>query len=250
MNDKKELMTQQGINFRDPETIKTLMATVAQGLSTQEFALFVEHCKSTGLNPFKKEVWAIKAGNRLQIMTGLNGYLAIANRHPEYDGMQVEVDNDEKPSKAICKVFRKDRKYPAEGIALMKEYGKETPIWKQMPRVMLTKVAKSIALREAFPQELNGTYTEEEMPQGYEAPVKQVTGVVMDDEPPAFNPEDEDQREQTEFRYDISKCPENKKASALLLLRRHNAVTEDDLEHYWIADHAIEKLAEYLEGAK
>ena len=44
----------------------------------------------------------------------------------------------------------------------MKEYGKESPTWRQMPRVMLTKVAKSIAIREAFPQQLNGLYTEDE----------------------------------------------------------------------------------------
>ena len=151
----------QQLDFNDKSLIATLKATVAQGLTDQEFTLFAEHCKSTGLNPFKKDVWAIKAGNRLQIMTGINGFLAIANSHPQFDGMQVEVDNDEKPTKAICRVYRKDRKFPAEGVALMKEYGKDTPIWRQMPRVMLTKVAKSIAIREAFPQELNGLYTAE-----------------------------------------------------------------------------------------
>ena len=33
--------------------------------------------------------------------------------------------------------------------------------------MMLQKVAKSVALREAFPQELGGMYTEEEMPDDY-----------------------------------------------------------------------------------
>lgn len=157
------------IDYGNAEVIKTLKATVAQGLTNEEFALFAQHCKGTGLNPFKKEVWAIKAGSRLQIMTGINGFLAIANSHPQFDGMEVEVDSDEKPTKAVCRVYRKDRKYPAEGVALLKEYGRDTPIWRQMPRVMLTKVAKSIALREAFPQELNGMYTAEEMPAEYSA---------------------------------------------------------------------------------
>lgn len=158
------------INYDDAKIVHTLKATVAQGLTDEEFLLFAQHCKGTGLNPFKKEVWAIKAGNRLQIMTGLNGFLAIANSHPLFDGMEVEVDDDAKPTKATCRVYRKDRKYPAVGVAIMAEYRKDTPIWKQMPRVMLTKCAKSIALREAFPQELNGIYTDDEMPPQYAAP--------------------------------------------------------------------------------
>ncbi|NCX94150.1 MAG: hypothetical protein EBX40_05705, partial [Gammaproteobacteria bacterium] len=159
----KELITtgNHALDWNDNNVIATLRHTVAGGLNDAEFLLFAEHCKATGLNPFKREVWAIKAGGRLQVMTGINGFLAIANAHPQFDGMEVEVDFDEAPTKAICKVYRKDRKFPAVGVALMKEYGKDTPIWRQMPRVMLTKVAKSIAIREAFPQELNGLYTEE-----------------------------------------------------------------------------------------
>lgn len=157
------------LDFSNEEIIKTLKATVAAGATNEEFAMFSEFCKSTGLNPFKKEIWFVKAGGRVQMMTGINGFLAIANSHPEFDGMEVdvEVDNQGNPLKAVCKVFRKDRSRPSTGIALMKEFRKETPIWKTMPSVMLTKVAKSIALREAFPQELNGLYTQEEMPPDY-----------------------------------------------------------------------------------
>ena len=165
-------MTSTALDFSRQDVIDTIRTTVAKDLSQPEFLLFLEHCKATGLNPFKKEVWGIKAGGRLQVMTGINGFLAIANAHPQYDGMEVEVDNDEKPTKATCRVWRKDRKFPAVGVAMLREYAKDTPIWKQMPRVMLTKVAKSIAIREAFPQELNGIYTEEEMPSQFAAPAK------------------------------------------------------------------------------
>ena len=167
-----EIMITQGlaIDYANREVVQTLKATVAQGLNEPEFRLFVDYCKSTGLNPFKKEVWAIKAGGRLQIMTGINGFLTIANKNPAFDGLECSVDDDENPTKAICKVYRKDRKYPSEGVAMIKEYYKKTPIWDQMPRVMLTKVAKSIALREAFPQELGSLYAQEEMPPEYRAP--------------------------------------------------------------------------------
>lgn len=167
----KELtVTNTMLDFTRAEVVQTVKATVGRDLTDAELALFIEHCKATRLNPYKREVWAIKAGGRLQVMTGINGFLSIANNHPMFDGMEVEVDDDQKPTKATCKVYRKDRRFPAVGVALLKEYGKDTPIWRQMPRVMLTKVAKSIAIREAFPMELNGLYSEEEMPLNFAAP--------------------------------------------------------------------------------
>ena len=174
MNNEIMVTQSLAIDYANREVVQTLKATVAQGLNEPEFRLFVDYCKSTGLNPFKKEVWAIKAGGRLQIMTGINGFLTIANKNPMFDGLECSVDDDENPTKAICKVYRKDRKYPSEGVAMIKEYYKKTPIWDQMPRVMLTKVAKSIALREAFPQELGSLYAQEEMPPEYRAPSVEV----------------------------------------------------------------------------
>lgn len=169
------------IDYTDKSVINTLKQTVAIGATDAEFGMFTQFCQSTGLNPFKKEIWFIKAGGRVQLMTGINGFLAIANSHPQYDGLEIdiEVDQNGNPLKAVCKVYRKDRSRPSIGIALMKEFMKPTPIWKQMPSVMLTKVAKSIALREAFPQELNGMYTQEEMPPEYSLTDKVEPGAVI-----------------------------------------------------------------------
>jgi phage recombination protein Bet len=159
------------INFDDRRMVETLKRTVAQGATDEEFMMFSELCKSTGLNPFKREIWCIKAGGRAQIMTGINGYLSIANRHPMFDGMEVSFEWDgDRLIAAECKVHRKDRKFPSVAVALMSEWGGSTPIWKSKPSVMLAKVAKSIAIREAFPVELAGTYTEEEMPPQFSKP--------------------------------------------------------------------------------
>lgn len=219
------------IDYKDKTVVSTLKATVAQNLTDAEFLLFIEHCKSTRLNPFKREVWAIKTkdkhGNeRLQIMTGINGFLQIANDHPMYDGMTVEVDSDERPTKAICKVYRKDRKYPAEGVALLKEYGKNTPIWQQMPRVMLTKVAKSIALRESFPQQLNGLYTQEEMPAEYAEPIAVPASQIVEVE--------------AEYHYDLSKLEPEKHPIAIELLDAAEA-TMNEL-NIWTTTKPIKKL--------
>lgn len=252
-------MTQEvtTINYNDAGVIKTLKDTVARDLTDSEFRLFAEHCKGTGLNPFKKEVWAIKAAGRLQIMTGVNGYLAIANNHPQFDGMTVEVDSDEKPTKAICKVYRKDRKHPAEGVALMREYGKDTPIWRQMPRVMLTKVAKSIAIREAFPQELNGTYTAEEMPPEYTQ-----KGESLEDDHSSrgyrSTSEDAPKRLGVEiapvkqpepisgvYYYAIDKVDANKREKAASLLRVNGGKCINESAYLYECPVTIDKLAKY-----
>jgi phage recombination protein Bet len=157
------------------EMLSTLRNSVAPGLTDNEFMLFAEMVKATGLNPVTKEVWAIKAGGRLQIMTGINGFLRIANAHPAYDGMEVEYERDgDKIIAATAKVYRKDRRFPSVATAFMSEYAKPTPIWKTMPSIMLSKCAKSLALREAFVQELGGLYTQEEMPAEF-APQRETT---------------------------------------------------------------------------
>lgn len=166
--------------------LAVLKNTVAKGLNDHEFAMFLELCKATKLNPFKREIWAIKSkdytnkrgelvAGQLQLMTGFNGYLAIANAHPEYDGMECDVIRKEGGGidYAEARVFRKDRKRPSTVRVYFSEFykpgfnGKESN-WDKMPAVMIQKVAKSHALREAFPQELGGMYTQEEM--GEESP--------------------------------------------------------------------------------
>lgn len=186
----KEIAIKQSyeIDFNSKDMIETLKATVAVGATDAEFKMFAEFCKSTGLNPFKKEIWFIvvpekkwtdwktkeekKRERKIQMMTGINGYLAIANRHPQFDGMEIEphFGNNNELLSVKCLVYRKDRSRPHVGIALYEEYKQDTAIWKEKKFVMLSKVAKSIALREAFPQELNGLYTEEEMPKDYAMP--------------------------------------------------------------------------------
>lgn len=167
MNDKA-LVTQNNV-----EMLATLRNTVAPGLTDSEFLLFSEIVKATGLNPVTKEVWAIKAAGRLQIMTGINGFLRIANSHPQFDGIEIEFERSGPELTFVsctAKVYRKDRRFPAVGTAYMAEYAKPTPIWRQMPSVMLRKCALSLAIREAFIQELAGLYTQEEMPAEYAPP--------------------------------------------------------------------------------
>lgn len=189
---EKELITTPfTLDYSDKELLKTLRNTVAIGATDDEFKMFTLFCQSTGLNPLKKEIWFIKTkgymkdgvqvDGRVQMMTGINGYLAIANRHPMFDGMEMHVEKQSVkkfPEYVEVKVWRKDRSRPCIARAYWDEYyqagrnGKPS-IWDQKPVTMLAKVAKSIGLRESFPQEMSGLYTDDEMPADYAVePVK------------------------------------------------------------------------------
>lgn len=226
------------INWSDSKVIQTIKRTVAQGATDEEFAIFAELCRSTGLNPFKREAWFIKTNNRAQIMTGLNGYLAIANRHPQFDGMEIEYLWDGQTLRAaVCKVYRKDRKFPSTATALMSEWRKETPIWKQMPSVMLAKVAKSIAIREAFALELAGTYTEEEMPPQYSS--SSVPTSVAEHVKAA-----DDMISQSVWEYDIRGLAEDKQPEAWDYLESNGAEFDKD-SGLWKSSKRLSKLSKY-----
>lgn len=169
------------LDYADQTMLQTIKDTVAKGATDAEFRLFVEVCKSTRLNPFKKEVWLIPGGaNRAaQIMTGVNGFLAIANSQSQFDGMETSVEREGgKIVSATCKVYRKDRRVPHVVTVYMAEFAKGGPTWSTMPAVMLQKVAKSHALREAFPQVLGGLYTDDEMPREYSEPTSRVVDIT------------------------------------------------------------------------
>lgn len=167
-------MTKELTTTNDMEMLQTLRNTIAPGLTDGEFLLFAEVCKATGLNPITKEIWPIKVNGRLQPMTGINGFLRIANSHSQFDGMEVSFEWDGKALvSCTVKVHRKDRKFPSVATAYWSEYSKPSPVWKQMPSIMLAKCAKSLSIREAFIQELGGLYTAEEMPASFAAPIPQ-----------------------------------------------------------------------------
>lgn len=154
----------------DKEVEAVLDKSIFSGFSDAEKAYCKGLVRATRLNPIKRELWFIKGKDgRIQAMTGIAGFYAIANSHPQFDGIEVEVQPKQgKPELAIAKVYRKDRSHPMTAEAYFAEYNKGFGNWNTMPRVMLSKCAESMALRKAFPQELNDFYTREEMPREYD----------------------------------------------------------------------------------
>lgn len=170
-------------NDWNEKRIDVLKNTIAKDATKAEFAVFLEYVKSTGLDPFKKEIWFIKAKGQVQMMTGINGFYAVANQDPNYDGIETEiVEENGRIIKAVAKVYRKDRRVPMTAEAYFEEYAKPYGNWKTMPRVMISKCAEAMALRKAFPQQLNGLYSTEEMPREYDQ--KPVVLEIEQDEAP------------------------------------------------------------------
>lgn len=159
------------------EQIELIKSTVgrAASLTDNEFSLFIYQAQRLGLDPLLGQVYPVKrrdrktGGERLTIQVGIDGYRSIAARTGEYAGNDDAVFDDEKfPQIATVTVWRivQGVRYGFSASARWSEYypGKEVGfMWDQKPHIMLAKCAEALALRKAFPSELSGVYTAEEM---------------------------------------------------------------------------------------
>lgn len=163
--------------YEQADVIATIKQTVAKGASDAQLQMFLQVCRSTGLDPFLKEIYFV--AEKGLIMAARDGYLRVANENPQFDGMQTTVQRDANnvPIKATCSVWRKDRTHAITCEAYYSEYKKSAPVWAQYPSAMISKVAEVLALKRSFA--INGVVTEEEMGTSEPAPEAKQNVTVM-----------------------------------------------------------------------
>jgi phage recombination protein Bet len=162
---KKEV----GFTAEQNELIKRQLC---KNITDDELQLFAAVCKKTGLDPFMKQIYAVKRGDAMTIQTSIDGYRLIAERTGRYC-----------PGRESTFVYKGDRLFSATSyvkkqtkdgtwheVSVSAHFDEYKPnyksqFWDTKGHVMLAKCAESLALRKAFPNELSGLYTAEEMDQ-------------------------------------------------------------------------------------
>lgn len=181
MNDtkkKKELQVagKNEIDFTQDQ-ISLIKNTIAPDATDNELQLFLYQAKRTGLDPLTRQIYFVKRSGKVVIQTSIDGLRIIASRHGDYAGQdEPEFIGDQGKPPMIAKVnvykWRNDTRYlAATGVAYWSEYKPSAGsdfMWNKMPHTMLAKVAEALALRKAFPQDLSGIYTDDEMVQAGE----------------------------------------------------------------------------------
>lgn len=172
--------------------INIIKSQIAVGCSDGELELFAQVCARTGLDPFTRQIYAISRNSwnpatkqsepKMTIQLSIDGFRAMAASCGSYGGSQtfwcgddgIWVDawlSNTPPSAAKTEVYRANCDRPFVGVARFSSYaqrkkdGALTGQWPAMPDVMIGKCSEALALRKAFPAQLSGLYSTEEMEQ-------------------------------------------------------------------------------------
>lgn len=168
--------------------LSVITNAIAKGATVDELRYFMAVAKKAGLDPLTKQIHFVKRKSRnmdgsyteiASIQTGIDGYRAIAERTNTLAGIDdatYDTEDQPHPNKATVTVYRMvaGNRVAFTASARWSEYcqtrtyqGRTEPmgLWSKMPYLMLAKCAEALALRKAFPNDLSGIYTNEEMQQ-------------------------------------------------------------------------------------
>lgn len=180
-----------------PDQVELIKRTIAVGTTDDELKLFIHVCNRTGLDPFARQVYCIKRNawnsetrqneSKMSIQVSIDGMRLVAERSGKYAGSETFWCGEDgvwrdvwleplPPAAAKTIVYKSGSDRGFVGVARFNAYAqtfkdkntkeeKLGSMWQKMPDVMIGKCSEALALRKAFPQELSGLYSREEMEQ-------------------------------------------------------------------------------------
>jgi phage recombination protein Bet len=172
----------------DKATWLALSNSIYPGAAPESIIMVHQYCKARNLDPLKKPAHIVpmpvtdaKTGNtvwRDVVMPGISEHRITAMRTGKYAGMDQPVVGDEIEFKGVkapefmtVTVYRMidgvrvpfpHTEYFVESVQTKKN-GEINAMWTRRPRGQLLKCVEAGALRKAFPEELGGEITAEEM---------------------------------------------------------------------------------------
>lgn len=201
------------------EDLDVIRKTVAQGASREELAMFLYLANRYELDPFLGEILLIRTKTKqpdgsykeaLRLYVPRDGWLKVASRHPEYEGLESApvhekdvFEADYAEGKVTHKItspvrgrilgayaiaYRKGRK-PYLAVVSLEEVRGRSSAWETHPGIMAQTRAEVYAIRRQF--QITGLYAPEEFGHASETIREQAQqGVVIEGE---FTVEEEPQ---------------------------------------------------------
>lgn len=165
-------------------------------ITDQEIKAFIRLCQAQRLNPFTKDAYLVKYGDKpASVIAGKETFTKRAQRSPRFRGYTAGitvVSNGQVarregslllPGEQLiggwCSVVVEGYDAPIFDEVAFGEYNTGKSNWLKIPATMIRKVAICHALREAFPEDLGGLYGSEEMEQAELCAVEDVPAAPM-----------------------------------------------------------------------
>ncbi len=175
-----DVINELGVNVSAPVMFEYAYKMIsnygAQNVTKEDIFTFLIQCKNLGLNPLLKQIYGFVSRGKLAIVVSIEGWNAIANRSPQFDGCSFEfgpfttrelsynkitynrgtkTNNNVTVKRSVadwvkCIVYRKDRTHPIVITTFFDEAYTGSEPWATMPMTMLQNRAFVNSVRKAF----------------------------------------------------------------------------------------------------
>jgi phage recombination protein Bet len=175
-----DVINELGVNVSAPVMFEYAYKMIsnygAQNVTKEDIFTFLIQCKNLGLNPLLKQIYGFVSRGKLAIVVSIEGWNAIANRSPQFDGCSFEfgpfttrelsynkitynrgtkTTNNVTVKRSVadwvkCIVYRKDRTHPIVITTFFDEAYTGSEPWATMPMTMLQNRAFVNSVRKAF----------------------------------------------------------------------------------------------------